>query len=100
MNKEMKEKWVEALRSGEYNQGKGRLRQANQYGSYYCCLGVLRDLYPNLIKGQNGALSPEDRKQIGISAIVQGKLINMNDGLYREKPTPFCKIADYIEKNL
>lgn len=33
--------WVEALRSGEYKQGKSFLRQDNAY----CCLGVACDLY-------------------------------------------------------
>lgn len=32
--------WVEALRSGKYEQGRGFLRSGNQY----CCLGVLSDL--------------------------------------------------------
>lgn len=33
--------WVAALRSGEYKQGKGTLRD----GDRYCCLGVACDLY-------------------------------------------------------
>ena len=34
-------KWVEALRSGKYSQGKGTLQ--NRAG--YCCLGVACDVY-------------------------------------------------------
>lgn len=41
MNPEIKAKWVSALRSGEYKQGRGRLRSP-QDG--FCCLGVLCDL--------------------------------------------------------
>ena len=41
MNQSVKEKWITALRSGEYKQTDGRLRQ----GDCYCCLGVLTDLY-------------------------------------------------------
>lgn len=41
MNKEIKEKWVAALRSGEYKQGTGCLHDTNDS---YCCLGVLCDL--------------------------------------------------------
>jgi hypothetical protein len=41
MNKEVKQKWIEALRSGMYKQGEGYLRQ----GDKFCCLGVLCDLY-------------------------------------------------------
>lgn len=32
--------WVEALRSGKYEQGRGRLRRLDNY----CCLGVLADV--------------------------------------------------------
>ncbi len=42
MNKEIKEKWLTSLRSGEYQQGRTKLRDIN---NNYCCLGVLCDLY-------------------------------------------------------
>lgn len=42
MKPEIKEKWLNALRSGEYSQGKHQLRDANDN---FCCLGVLCDLY-------------------------------------------------------
>ena len=38
MPKELKEKWLAALRSGEYEQGKDSLYNGNSY----CCLGVLQ----------------------------------------------------------
>jgi hypothetical protein len=41
MNASIKQAWIDALRSGNYKQGYGNLRQ----GDYYCCLGVLTDLY-------------------------------------------------------
>lgn len=41
MNAAIKAKWVAALRSGEYEQGTGRLRVANGF----CCLAVATDLY-------------------------------------------------------
>jgi hypothetical protein len=40
MNKEIADKWIEALRSGEYEQGIASL----QSGGRFCCLGVLCDL--------------------------------------------------------
>jgi hypothetical protein len=40
---EVKTAWVEALRSGEYRQGRGSLRIPGGRGKY-CCLGVLADL--------------------------------------------------------
>jgi hypothetical protein len=46
MNPEIKAQWVAALRSGDYVQGRGRLRTS--WGSLqpheFCCLGVLCDL--------------------------------------------------------
>ena len=41
MNTEVKQKWIDALRSGKYEQGSEKLRGANGY----CCLGVLCDIY-------------------------------------------------------
>lgn len=41
MDKELKEKWLKALRSGEYEQGPGVLCADD---SAFCCLGVLCDV--------------------------------------------------------
>jgi hypothetical protein len=41
MNPQIKQKWLSALRSGDYQQTQGHLH--NEYG--FCCLGVLCDLY-------------------------------------------------------
>lgn len=43
MNKEIAQKWVKALRSGEYKQGSHVLH--NTSNNTYCCLGVLCDIY-------------------------------------------------------
>lgn len=43
MNPEIKAKWLEALRSGEYQQGRERLKSPDS-NPRYCCLGVLCDL--------------------------------------------------------
>lgn len=51
MNKEIKEKWVNALRSGDYHQTAGMLRRkGDEFLDFttpdsFCCLGVLCDLY-------------------------------------------------------
>ncbi len=45
MNKTIKEIWIQALESGEYEQGKGLLREDEDR---YCCLGVLCDLYSKI----------------------------------------------------
>ena len=45
MNPEIKTKWVEALRSGRYEQGRSYLRSQGPDGTLrYCCLGVLTEL--------------------------------------------------------
>ena len=46
MNQTAKAKWVEALRSGEFQQGQGSLKRLNSDGSFgHCCLGVLCEVY-------------------------------------------------------
>lgn len=42
MNPEVKAEWLDALRSGNYKQGKGYLKDNKDE---FCCLGVLCDLY-------------------------------------------------------
>lgn len=45
MNPEVKEKWLEALRSGEYKQGRTMLKQGQSPDNLkYCCIGVLCEL--------------------------------------------------------
>lgn len=41
MNADVKEKWLTALRSGDYKQGRGRLKATKDGRTTYCCLGVL-----------------------------------------------------------
>lgn len=41
MNQQIKQRWIEALKSGKYQQGHYTLC----YNNKFCCLGVLTDLY-------------------------------------------------------
>jgi hypothetical protein len=98
----MKRKWITALRSGEYEQGAGNLKAKDDEGNVsFCCLGVLRDLYPTVRKARNGMelLSPAT---CGIPTKVQDKLAEMNDGkgVFYFKPQSFKRIATWIEKHL
>ena len=44
-------KWIKALRSGKYKQGKGYLKQFNSKNEpRHCCLGVLCELYDQQMK--------------------------------------------------
>ena len=46
MKKRVLTKWLKALRSGKYKQGRGTLCQTDKNGNEsFCCLGVLCDLY-------------------------------------------------------
>jgi hypothetical protein len=53
MNPQIKQKWVSALRSGDYKQTQHRLRKEDGF----CCLGVLCDLYG---KENNAEWTPLD----------------------------------------
>jgi len=44
INKELQTKWIEALESGKYNQGKNFLKVCDGGEFKYCCLGLLCEL--------------------------------------------------------
>ena len=52
MNEEIKKKWIEALRSGKYEQGRGWLKTQDNITKteQFCCLGVLCDLHQQVTK--------------------------------------------------
>ena len=97
MDAELKAKWVNALRSGDYRQAKGALK----YAGGFCCLGVLCDLqganFDN-IKQQFGTLSLCHSPSDFLGTVPDGirtKVAEMND-----YGASFLEIADYIETNL
>jgi hypothetical protein len=90
MDAQLKAKWVEALRSGDYTQ------QRHEIGieKHLCCIGVCGvvagipqggDWDSYYVAGRIG-LTPDDRDI----------LFEMNDA----KGKSFAEIADYIEANL
>jgi hypothetical protein len=98
MNKELKAKWIEALRSGKYMQLSPAGSDWVRYGRH-CCLGVLGDLL-----GKQKDM--EDRRLggclngVGVSFHTKDVLICMNDGINGYMPRTFAEIADYIEENV
>lgn len=113
LHPQLKKRWVEALRSGKYKQGRQYLRdQSDQY----CCLGVLCDITE---KGKwYEAVSVTDRRKpvyryvplgrtegtiaylprdiqdkAGLTTSTETTLAKMND-----KGWSFKKIADWIER--
>jgi len=112
MNPQIKQKWVSALRSGEYQQGQCYLRTDNGF----CCLGVLCDLYAkennvewNLVNNghtyefqdKESYLPSSVRKWAG----VEGCNPHINDGesnlsVLNDSGSTFNEIADLIEEHL
>jgi hypothetical protein len=98
--------WIAALRSGDYQHGKGALCQ----DSKYCCLGVLHDIIGEEWVSENDGYAwghrageegevdywdlPEDLKaELGRHYPM---LISMNDFWNAD----FNRIAKYIEENI
>ena len=124
MKERVKAQWVEALRSGEYQQGRNQLRK----GDEFCCLGVLCDLAVKAGVGLNVEEGPEDylydgetgslpravREWAGLDSnspvTDAGALIVLNDGEHQDcdpdeceevaAPWTFQQIADVIEAHL
>lgn len=101
MNPELKAKWIAALRSGDYKQGRGVLRSPDES---FCCLGVLCDISgmgqwirrSYYADGTDGyACLPAAVSRVAALSISEGRLAKMND-----HGKSFADIADYIEANL
>ena len=105
MDKQLKRKWLKALRSGKYEQGQGLLRTVD---NKFCCLGVLCDVQGRrwyggpkageYAIGRNYDATGEMNRQL--ERVVDGRehlkrLIRMNDD-----GKTFADIANYIAANL
>lgn len=103
ITQEQKDKWIAALRSGDYVQGRHCLQTWNHK---FCCLGVLCDVLDpsKWDKYHRWSYSDDDRNKLYsleisdgfIPTKLQKDLISMND-LHAQS---FNQIADYIEENL
>lgn len=91
MTKELKQKWIDALRGGEYEQGYGALKDKDKY----CCLGVLCQV--GGIKLNSGVgLNPEGHNFLNKLGIIKSTFYSLNDN----KEFNFNQIADWIEENV
>lgn len=108
MNTEIKEKWLESLRSGKYEQGTGALRKNGEACDQFCCLGVLCDIIaPEKWKLANkseifihdcdrvGTLSSRLKEKVGLNADIEEQLIDLNDN-----GKSFSEIADFIQEHV
>ena len=110
MNKDIKKKWIEALRSGEYKQAQHQLRD----GDCFCCLGVLCDIHSREtgVEWDNGFY---ERNQTHLPLLViiwaglgsenvylsdNSCLTDYNDGSMFVDTKNFAEIADIIEAQL
>ncbi len=117
MDAELKHKWVGALRSGAFSQGRYVLLQFRGGGpGLYCCMGVLCDIdervrwnpYDEIPQVFQAVHNDGDRtytshkylperykKLIGLDPAKEDRLAKMNDS-----GKSFAEIADYIEAEL
>jgi hypothetical protein len=116
MPKELRDKWVSALRSGEYVQGTGALY--NPRDCSYCCLGVLEYVCEGACEkaaseeayGSYLAVpSDEFYERNDISLLddtgatdddIIDDLVLMNDGSMHSRQVSFENIASFIENTV
>lgn len=104
--KQIKDRWISALRSGEYEQGKMSLY--DKADNNFCCLGVLGKICKfkldqledesflyNLEEKPKGCSLPFFFRDKEVSADLQSKLAGFNDS-----GKSFNWIASYIERYL
>ena len=113
MNKEWKEKWIAALRSGEYVQGKKVLRNGKDE---FCCLGVLCDLFVKEGKLEEPVQTMSGHTYEGAIVILPESValtagLSSCEGFYESRRRSrnlmydndsgktFLEIADIIEEN-
>lgn len=124
MNADIKQKWLDAMRSGEYPQTVGVLHRTEPYSipgdSHefpvgYCCLGVLCAVLPEhgkfddlghfqyissgVFEGPGTSIQELPKsilRAVGLTDAQQRDLMKLNDSERKN----FAQIADYIEANL
>lgn len=106
MNKEVKAKWLKALRSKKAKQVTGQLKEVDAAGTVlgHCCLGILcevhQETHPRFKWGGDGAiaygveLTESVMKWAGIGTGECATLARMND----HQGADFRTIANYISK--
>lgn len=98
--KEIKEKWLEALKSGKYKQGVGMLYKCGEH----CCLGVLCEIHPNLSitdHGYGALVNGRDTFGYDIFNEMLGngykKLFTTNDDMADGKYTAVIPLIEALE---
>jgi len=104
INKKVIKKWIEALRSGEYKQGKFGLYDKDS--DSYCCLGVLCDLRAKALKRtfkqvvqKQYAILPKPVAEwagLGTNPVLKDDIVTA--ARLNDMGVSFKKIANLIEK--
>ena len=104
--KVFKQKWLAALRSGEYEQGQSQLHEFGEF----CCLGVACVVvgYDTSEMGDDSTIGsdfnkvPRMLRDDSHNGLIVDNLIMRNDGMdeFKGDAQTFSEIADYIEKEL
>jgi hypothetical protein len=121
MDPDVKQRWVQALRSGEFVQGTGALRTPLPEGGFaYCCLGVLCEIVEpgwlsrpskdydeddNPVQSTNADVFNADVTVDPLRPLLEDPaplfdLAHRNDGTTGYVRHDFNQIATYIEENL
>src|SRR5689334_17986564 len=112
MAADLKSLWLAALRSGDYAQCDGQLRDDIDDETSYCCLGVLCEAAGLNYEPSDGYLKMAVAERTGLPKTTQEILSGLNDGclndlerkivgdLYRpdlvDGKHSFARIADFI----
>lgn len=106
MKKDVADKWVAALRSGEYKQTRSLLKDSNGY----CCLGVLCEIVGQEFSvdynggyrcdGHQSSLPPKVRELSGLGTDFGDRPLAPAHSLsaINDNGKAFSEIADIIEK--
>lgn len=111
MNRDKVMKWVKALESGRYRQGRGTLRRKRGDAERFCCLGVAAKINRANHSSRTAQLVGNDQgnveleilaKELGVTNKRQTRLIDLNDGdrWSGKKPHSFKYIAKWIRRNI
>jgi hypothetical protein len=103
MNKEVKKKWISALLSGKYKQGRNSLRDREEK---FCALGVLCDVIDPKgwqqcgpyykFKGSVTNLPEAEKKKIKLQHHETHLIMEIND----MQKASFKEVAKFIEEKL
>lgn len=112
MKRELRDGWCSDLRSGNFPQTFGALRNA----SGYCCLGVLGERLGKMNEqcseyygwqskiwdwgGAHVCPPVKDTEAAGLPTSAVEELMRMNDGSVQHPSKTFPEIADWIEANI